>query len=570
LTALGHDFVLRRNVRIGFSGRNAPPTPFIASTFGSHHLRLVDSVASLWNSILAKRMQTQAISPLIPLPQLPEITSEETFGAVSSDHALTWGGLLARELKIEPEDEDVSAIDNKAVDHIIHTLNIDPHDLFTPSTEPNACVRRSLPTSKSESAHLPPLTVSANPLTFAGATPPHSSSPESSLNCKPLAGQNESKRPVGSSKRKAGEPDQSQERKNRRCENQDTDTPLHPFFKARTAQVPIVDTSVLTPAPIALDLLSPLPLPNSKLTRSQHFFAITTGINPLALSITTREEFVLFMEMRAQHQWKSFAMNSRRWVTATELYNESLTNQNTARGLPVILKKPRALVEKLGEIEAKIVERIQTGNFKCAYLVLDRLQGVLMSQPQRKVAASCSGSRRVQRLCSSSQEIRAEGVVKARRCVIDPIARGMNTDLFFQRKPATCTRCRTIMYPGPTGSPENHKKGVCSDGVSPALKAVEWPQPQGVFTNGTHFHPIPFLQTLRKIYEAFLTHQEPPNTIPMEHDAFVRLLASRTVVRGDGAILFRVFDLQIDSTTPDDLVIDYDGMKHLRLDCLAG
>jgi len=47
---------------------------------------------------------------------------------------------------------------------------------------------------------------------------------------------------------------------------------------------------------------------------------------------------------------------------------------------------------------------------------------------------------------------------------------------FHQRKAATCSRCNTIMYPGPTGSSENHKRGYCSDGVrqreKPGLNVV--------------------------------------------------------------------------------------------------
>jgi hypothetical protein len=125
------------------------------------------------------------------------------------------------------------------------------------------------------------------------------------------------------------------------------------------------------------------------------------------------------------------------------------------------------------------------------------------------------------------------------------------------------------MYPGPTGSPENHKKGICSDGASPSLKVAEWPQPHGIFTNGTHFHPIPFLKVLHEIYDALII-RETRDAIPMEHEAFVRLLASRTVVLDNGAVLFHLFELKIDASTLDDLIIDHKGIQHLRLDCLRG
>jgi hypothetical protein len=124
------------------------------------------------------------------------------------------------------------------------------------------------------------------------------------------------------------------------------------------------------------------------------------------------------------------------------------------------------------------------------------------------------------------------------------------------------------MYPGPNRSPENHKKGVCSDGVSPGLKAAEWPQPPGVFTFGTHFHPIKFLTTLRETYDALVNHQWSSNAVPMEQEAFVKLLQSRTIVRNDGTVLFQLFDLIMDPSTPDELIVVHDNKKHLRLCCL--
>ena len=125
------------------------------------------------------------------------------------------------------------------------------------------------------------------------------------------------------------------------------------------------------------------------------------------------------------------------------------------------------------------------------------------------------------------------------------------------------------MYPGPTGSPENHRKGVCSDGVSPNLKAVEWPQPPGIFTNGTNFHPIPFLKALRDIYELFIV-QKGSSADSMEHEAFAQLISCRTLICPDGAILFRLFDLQLDPSTPEELIVTHNDAKHLRLDCLRG
>src|SRR5215472_8542473 len=48
-----------------------------------------------------------------------------------------------------------------------------------------------------------------------------------------------------------------------------------------------------------------------------------------------------------------------------------------------------------------------------------------------------------------------------------------------QHKPATCTWCHTVMYPGPTSSLDNHKRGYCSDRVKQGKDGPIWPQPHG-------------------------------------------------------------------------------------------
>jgi hypothetical protein len=50
----------------------------------------------------------------------------------------------------------------------------------------------------------------------------------------------------------------------------------------------------------------------------------------------------------------------------------------------------------------------------------------------------------------------------------------------------------------------------------------------------------------------------------------VEMLDKQTTIDQDGTILrlFRLFDLTIPLSTPDQLVVLRDGRKHLRLDCL--
>jgi hypothetical protein len=71
------------------------------------------------------------------------------------------------------------------------------------------------------------------------------------------------------------------------------------------------------------------------------------------------------MDMRAKKQWVSFNMTSHRWLTATQEYNTQLQALNEAKNCLTIKKNPRALMNLLGEIEAKISERIMKNDFVC-------------------------------------------------------------------------------------------------------------------------------------------------------------------------------------------------------------
>lgn len=153
--------------------------------------------------------------------------------------------------------------------------------------------------------------------------------------------------------------------------------PTHPFFctplPTAGASAPLdVDTtspqSANTPAnaPDLSTLQSVLPLsPSSNLSRSQSIFAIATGIDPRALSIGRGDEFFEFMAMRQEFGWATFNMNPKRWADFTKIYNTRLAALAQRKGLSVVMKNPRALQDKLGEIEPQIANRIYKQNFLC-------------------------------------------------------------------------------------------------------------------------------------------------------------------------------------------------------------
>ena len=112
--------------------------------------------------------------------------------------------------------------------------------------------------------------------------------------------------------------------------------------------------------------LQPLPLPHHpELTRSQLIFSIATSIDPRSLAIERKDEFFLFMEMHTEHQWASFSMTCRKWVTATNSVNTQLQEQKKGETLEIVRKNPCVLMDKLAEVKQQIIQRFTTGNFTC-------------------------------------------------------------------------------------------------------------------------------------------------------------------------------------------------------------
>lgn len=114
----------------------------------------------------------------------------------------------------------------------------------------------------------------------------------------------------------------------------------------------------------------PLLLPITQitgLTRSQQLLSYATGLDPRSLRITMAEKdaFFLFMELRKKYQWATFSMTPRSYVQATSTYNIAVEKKNAAEGRSLVRKTPRALLEKLGEVEAIIIGRINRGDYKC-------------------------------------------------------------------------------------------------------------------------------------------------------------------------------------------------------------
>jgi hypothetical protein len=132
------------------------------------------------------------------------------------------------------------------------------------------------------------------------------------------------------------------------------------------------------------------------------------------------------------------------------------------------------------------------------------------------------------------------------------------------------------MYPGGKGgSPENHKKGHCSDGFkqkAPAEDSAPWPQPAGLFTTGSEFHPLPFLAAVRDLYEKVVIAADAGN-LGLEDEAFsIMLQQPGRIITVNGAVLFKLFggfEVPAGDRVPDTYFVDHNGSQYLRIDALS-
>ncbi|KAJ7467666.1 hypothetical protein FB451DRAFT_1178035 [Mycena latifolia] len=536
--ALSHDFVLRRNIRIAFAkkpGNTSNLDTFVRSTFGSHHSRLVNHTASVLNSIMrteaAKRKAEVPVESLRPM--LKNVASGEVFGLVASQHNDTFGGMLTIKSENVEDDQLLNEVLETSVNpqDVLADLNIDPALLLQPLQAAAAI------------AHLDNTLNNETPtILLAKRKEPEPDTPSFAIS--PTNG------PVEASTIPKTKKQRISEEEPVISTAANIDKPVHSFFSMNATRFVAVPGSGAatasqpspagTAVPItALTKLLPLPAQSDPtaphLTRSEQLFARATGTNPKSLEVGQGKEFFLFMDMRGEFGWKSSDMTSKKWVQATSVYNERL-------GADGVAKSPRALSIKLGEMERVILNRIATKTFTsqkgddkfwtkhCFSVALVKVEAENVTSEQAKSEAA--------------------------------------------RAVATCQRCCKIMYPGPKKSPENHKRGYCSDGFKQKVTDGEfapWPQPDGLFTTGSEFHPLPFLSAIREVYEKVVVEKD--YNISMEHEAFLGMLrkSGRIIKTDSGAVLFKLFTgftIPSDDPTPEVLFVEITGTKYLRIDAL--
>ncbi|TFK92373.1 hypothetical protein K466DRAFT_480747, partial [Polyporus arcularius HHB13444] len=566
MTLLLHDYILRRNIRNELA-RSSGATPFVSSTHGSHHVRLVNAFATLWNRLITAAQCARTLpSDIHRLPEFVSVNSGESFGLVKITPAVAAQQSFVT-IKEEPEEAyDLSVHNLLDANHILDQLGVDPALLLLPLPEQPGVDGRSNDTpptpAKSErpvksvpvlvqtqrddadstiphvptSSHVAAGAADVSPLIIAHLVEGPPPKKKTRLHVAGTPSQPSSSRYASVSAHTATSSTQGGAAGSSATA---AASQLHNFFGPRRAEVHA--NSSLRPC---------VPMPTiSGTTPSQRLFSIATGIKTQQLSFSgaDKKEFFLFMDLRERHRWASFSMSPFDWVSAASVYNQELQALNAREGRAFVKKTPRALMEQLAKMEAKILGRLATGNFT------SKESGSTAFWTRHCHAVS---------LTSKSQ------------------TRG-------ERFNHTCSRCQKLMYPGKTGAEINHRKAHCSDGVWQKPRTVDkvingqnvkifeappqYPQPAGVFSRGSTFHPVAFLQEVQTLYERVIERQD---AVTMQDLAFANMLNERslTVPASDGhptMILFKLFSsLATVGTFPESLLVDYDGHRYLRMHCL--
>ncbi|KAF8423457.1 hypothetical protein L210DRAFT_3570273 [Boletus edulis BED1] len=604
LVALGHDFVLRRNIRVAYGCASAVlahggglklESPFLTSTHGSHHISLIPAIASLHNEILKNNVS----SGLERLPELAVIPSGETFGLIFSDHTSTFGGLI--DVKEElTELDDAVAIHSLEFEHdatadlalqasrpILEGLNINPQLLNQPATDsPSAVNVTTAAKRKSESVlHVDRVGGATLTTTLTTTTSPTIKDP--SVEAAPA--DSEAVPPVAKRARLGSRSqlsDSEPEGQTPHCAmpavaESDTSRPghLNYYFKARTAHVSARATPVNAPKPTSTCGIvsksgsfpsrcptstgtgivattgfpsASTPRPQASASAESHMLprcrvdGLTRSQRLFSLATNIDARALVLSESGEFYLFMDMRAESK-WVShemTSKRWVEATAEYNKRLvakcGPTAVLKHPLALLRKLGELEPRLMNRITKGHYASK-----RNSEVFWKKHCNAVV------------------------------LIKPEAEGASKKV---RKAQTCSRCQTIMYPGSEGSSLNHKRAYCSDGVRQVSKAGDevppWPQPQGIFTAGKTFHPQVFYVTVQDIYERYcIPGAESLPFATMEAIAFAKLLASRIRMFDGGMVGLRLFaDYELDPKTPTGCIIrPEDGSgEWLRLGYLQG
>ncbi|CCM06468.1 uncharacterized protein FIBRA_08733 [Fibroporia radiculosa] len=94
--------------------------------------------------------------------------------------------------------------------------------------------------------------------------------------------------------------------------------------------------------------------------------------------------------------------------------------------------------------------------------------------------------------------------------------------------------------------PKRVEKDIGSAGggtVDVVEELPPFPQPEGIFTRGTHFHPKQFLVTLEAMYDELVVREKSGGECSTEYGAFASMIVKRLTVTADDGPLFELYSV---------------------------
>ncbi len=137
MNALGHDHVLRHNVRLDMQDEALDQSMFMYHTYGSHHIHLTNACAKLWNTLVEAQKRSGPLPANIhTLPELRPVDSHERFGLVEMSTETATQYALAT-IKQEPGDDmlDLTSQEMLDADRVLKEIGVDPALLNVPVSE---------------------------------------------------------------------------------------------------------------------------------------------------------------------------------------------------------------------------------------------------------------------------------------------------------------------------------------------------------------------------------------------------------------------------------------------------
>ncbi|EJD33698.1 hypothetical protein AURDEDRAFT_177222 [Auricularia subglabra TFB-10046 SS5] len=581
LEAQGHDMVLRKNLRI--AAKRDPALDFVASTYGSHHISLVLSAASDWNSIVR-----QVGSPsLVPAPLLQYANSDEQFGLVWAEY-ITLAPAVKREMAeafiIEVSEDAIelaapemipAAVQEAAREGPSNSTLRSVVDLTEDGSAEEAVATSAIDASPLES--LVQLTQSeasgsyalmqnssapqmiSNPIYLASGSADMLQHPIQALDSHVLASrvstgpghQDIGQRPAISDPVDGATDIRPESAPTPQRHTHAAQQPALPSISNKRAAAAAADEPLPkrarndgTPSgTISREGLAPIFRPQGAGTTRAADRAEQSSSSAASLAETAVIPQVPALTRSAALFKAATGVNpdalriaGDEWFLFADLrVSEKLCTHDMT---PARLAKVTVLFNE--RLAAEFGQKAVPKDPRAVMSTLSALETAALARLNANNFASQGGSLTFwTKQCSFEFTKRVPGK---------------------SRKANTCQRCLKLMYPFSGGDSRNHARDCCTDGANVSYKdSAPYPQPPGVFLAGKRFNVPAFMGALSRLQTIVANNLDKP----LEYARFQDMLAHRVQITG-GVAYFRCLEGLVHEP-PTTALEEVDGVRMLRL-----